>query len=41
VRETPAETRRLYEAYNQLVAGAFTPVDVVRAAAVHEPFGVR
>lgn len=40
VRETAEETRRLYTAYAQLVAGQIAPSEVVRAAAVHEQFGV-
>jgi putative protease len=40
VRETAAETRRLFEAYRGLVAGALSPAEVVRSAAVHEQFGV-
>ncbi|NVB77146.1 MAG: hypothetical protein HOV81_02010 [Kofleriaceae bacterium] len=40
VRETAEEARRLYAAYAKLVAGAMTPADVVKAAAVHEQFGV-
>ena len=40
VRETADEARRLYLAYAQLAAGAITPADVVRVAAVHEQFGV-
>lgn len=40
VRETGAETQRLYEAYRQLVAGAIAPAEAVRRAAVHEQFGV-
>jgi putative protease len=40
VRETAAETDRLYAAYRALVAGETTPAEVVRAARVHEQFGV-
>jgi putative protease len=40
VRERAEEATRLYAAYAQLVAGTATPGDVVRAAAVHEQFGV-
>jgi putative protease len=40
VRELADEARRVYTAYAQLVAGAISPADVVRAAAVHEQFGV-
>jgi U32 family peptidase len=40
VRETFAETARLVAAYRELVAGTLAPADVVRAAAVHEQFGV-
>jgi U32 family peptidase len=40
VRETAEEARRVYTAYAQLVAGAITPAEVVRVAAVHEQFGV-
>jgi len=40
VRESADEARRVYSAYAQLVAGAITPADVVRVAAVHEQFGV-
>jgi putative protease len=40
VRETAGETRRLFTAYTQLVAGAIAPADVVRVAEVHEQFGV-
>ena len=40
VRESAAETTRIFEAYRRLVAGAIAPADVVRLAAVHEQFGV-
>lgn len=40
VRESADEARRVFSAYAQLVAGAITPAEVVRAAAVHEQFGV-
>ena len=40
VRETADEARRLYAAYAKLVAGALAPAEVVKAAAVHEQFGV-
>lgn len=40
VRETAEETRRLYQAYSGLVAGTLAPGEVVKAAAVHEQFGV-
>ncbi len=40
VRETAAETARLVAAYTGLVAGVFTPDEVLRRAAVHEQFGV-
>jgi putative protease len=40
VRETAEETRRVFAAYAQLVAGEIAPADVVRAASVHEQFGV-
>lgn len=40
VRETAEEAKRLYAAYAQLVAGQIAPSEVVRAAAVHEQFGV-
>jgi putative protease len=40
VRESADETRRLFEAYAQLAAGAIAPAEVVRRAAVHEQFGV-
>ena len=40
VRESAAEARRVYGAYAALIAGTTTPADVVRAAAVHEQFGV-
>ncbi len=40
VRETAAEAARIYAAYTQLVAGTATPDEVVRAAEVHEQFGV-
>jgi putative protease len=40
VRESAAETARLYDAYVRLVSGALAPVETVRIAAVHEQFGV-
>jgi putative protease len=40
VRERAEEATRLYAAYAQLVAGTASPGEVVRAAAVHEQFGV-
>ncbi|MBA3462864.1 MAG: U32 family peptidase [Deltaproteobacteria bacterium] len=40
VRESAAETGRLFEAYAQLVAGSISPSEAVRRAAVHEQFGV-
>lgn len=40
VRETAAETTRVYEGYRDLVAGKATASDVVRRASVHEQFGV-
>ncbi len=40
VRETAAETTRVYEGYRGLVAGTATPEQVVRIASVHEQFGV-
>jgi collagenase-like PrtC family protease len=40
VRETADEARRVYQAYVRLVAGDSTPAETVRAAAVHEQFGV-
>ena len=40
VRESADDARRLYTAYSQLVTGAIAPAEVVRAAAVHEQFGV-
>lgn len=40
VRERADEATRLYAAYAQLVAGRAAPGEVVRAAAVHEQFGV-
>jgi len=40
VRETAEETKRIFTAYTQLVAGQIAPAEVVRAAAVHEQFGV-
>ena len=40
VRETAEEAGRLYRAYAALVAGRSTPAEVLRAAAVHEQFGV-
>jgi putative protease len=40
VRENAGEATRLYGAYAQLVAGTLAPSEVVRAAAVHEQFGV-
>jgi putative protease len=40
VRESAAETARVYDAYVRLVAGAVAPAEAVRIAAVHEQFGV-
>ena len=40
VRERAEEATRLYGAYAALVAGTIAPGEVVRAAAVHEQFGV-
>ena len=40
VRESAAETARLYDAYVRLAAGQISATDAVRAAAVHEQFGV-
>jgi putative protease len=40
VRESAAETARVYDAYRRLVAGALAPADVVRSVQVHEQFGV-
>ncbi len=40
VRETAEESRRVFAAYVQLVAGEIAPAEVVRAARVHEQFGV-
>ena len=40
VRESAAETARVYDAYVRLAAGHLSPTDAVRAAAVHEQFGV-
>ena len=40
VRESAAEAAQVFTAYAQLVAGALTPAEVVRRAAVHEQFGV-
>jgi putative protease len=40
VRETAEETRRVFAAYVALAAGQSSPAEVVRAAAVHEQFGV-
>jgi putative protease len=40
VRETADEARRVYTAYRDLVAGSTSPAEAVRAAAVHEQFGV-
>ncbi|HUJ63136.1 MAG TPA: DUF3656 domain-containing protein [Kofleriaceae bacterium] len=40
VRETGEEAHRVVTAYRRLVAGAIAPAEVVRAAAVHEQFGV-
>jgi putative protease len=40
VRESADEAARLFTAYAQLVAGALSPREVVRRAAVHEQFGV-
>jgi putative protease len=40
VRESAADAARLYTAYARLVAGELAPADALRAAAVHEQFGV-
>ena len=40
VRESADETRRLYDAYVELVAGTIAPAETIRIAAVHEQFGV-
>jgi putative protease len=40
VRETADETQRLFAAYSALIAGTIDPAAAVRAAAVHEQFGV-
>ena len=40
VRESAADTARLLAAYRDLLAGALTPAEAVRRAAVHEQFGV-
>jgi putative protease len=40
VRESADDARRLYAAYRSLVAGELAPADAVRAAQVHEQFGV-
>jgi putative protease len=40
VRETGAEARRVFDAYRRLVAREIAPAEVVRAAEVHEQFGV-
>jgi len=40
VRESADEARRVFTAYTALAAGTATPAEVVRAAAVHEQFGV-
>lgn len=40
VRETADEARRVFTAYTALAAGQTSPAEVVRAAAVHEQFGV-
>jgi len=40
VRESAAETARVYDAYVRLAAGQLTAADAVRTAAVHEQFGV-
>ena len=40
VRESGAEAQRVVDAYTQLAAGALSPREVVRRAAVHEQFGV-
>jgi len=40
VRESAAETARLYDAYVRLAAGQLSAADAVRTAAVHEQFGV-
>jgi putative protease len=40
VRESAAETARVYDAYVRLAAGQLSATDAVRTAAVHEQFGV-
>ncbi|HEY6037014.1 MAG TPA: DUF3656 domain-containing protein [Kofleriaceae bacterium] len=40
VRESAAETARVYDAYVRLAAGQLSADDAVRTAAVHEQFGV-
>ncbi|MEO8846607.1 MAG: DUF3656 domain-containing protein [Kofleriaceae bacterium] len=40
VRESAAETARLYDAYVRLAAGQLSAAEAVRTAAVHEQFGV-
>ncbi|CAN5179443.1 DUF3656 domain-containing protein [soil metagenome] len=40
VRESASETAKLYDAYTRLVAGTLSPAHAVRAAEVHEQFGV-
>jgi putative protease len=40
VRESAAETARVYDAYVRLAAGQLSASDAVRTAAVHEQFGV-
>ena len=40
VRESAAETARVYDAYVRLAAGRLSAADAVRTAAVHEQFGV-
>lgn len=40
VRESAAETTRIFDAYRRLVAGEIAPAEVVQRAAVHEQFGV-
>ena len=40
VRESAAETARVYDAYGRLAAGQLSAAEAVRTAAVHEQFGV-
>ena len=40
VRESAAETARVYDAYVRLAAGQLSAAEAVRTAAVHEQFGV-